>query len=146
MLRIYEEVFGVQGGIDAVRELADRNLDPVSRTLLYDKLEQWTLPLLERQDEDTFVQAVLVYHVLGEGVIARTGQNLAAGQYAKLSGFPASASASGSSAATKPPHRHRRLISAPSMEADPRATRARVAAVMDDMYLVADQMLERQLR
>lgn len=28
------------------------------------------------------------------------------------------------------------------MEADPQRTRARVAAVMDDMYLVADQMLE----
>ena len=27
VLRIYEEVFGVQGGIDAVREVADRNMD-----------------------------------------------------------------------------------------------------------------------
>ncbi len=88
VLRIYEEVFGVEGGLDAVRELADRDLDPVSRTLLYEKLEEWVLPLAERRDPDTFLQAVFVYHVLGEGVIARTGQNLAAAQYDRLRGFP----------------------------------------------------------
>ncbi len=37
VLRIYEEVFGVKGGIEAVRELADRNIDPVAETL-YSKL------------------------------------------------------------------------------------------------------------
>ena len=30
VLRIYEEVFGVRGGIDAVREVADRNMDLVA--------------------------------------------------------------------------------------------------------------------
>ena len=88
VLRIYDEVFGVKGGLDAVRELADEGLDPVSRTLLYDKLEEWTRPLEERRDEDTFLQAVFVYHVLGEGVIARTGQHLAAARYRELVGFP----------------------------------------------------------
>jgi hypothetical protein len=34
----------------------------------------------ERRDEDTFLQAVFVYHVLGEGVMARVGQHLAAGR------------------------------------------------------------------
>src|SRR5512132_2747863 len=33
VLRIYEEVFGVEGGIEAVRELAHRNIDPVAETL-----------------------------------------------------------------------------------------------------------------
>jgi ribonucleotide reductase beta subunit family protein with ferritin-like domain len=143
VLRIYEEVFGVQGGIDAVRELADRNLDPVSRTLLYDKLEQWVLPLLERQDEDTFVQAVFVYHVLGEGVIARTGQNLAAGQYAKLSGFPGLSR--GQRLVSRDEARHIGIgvsYLRRRMEADPERTRALVGAVMDDMFVVADQMLE----
>lgn len=87
VLRIYEQVFGVTGGIDAVREIADRGLDPVSKRLLYDELERWTLPL-ERQDEDTFLQAVFAYHLIGEGVVARTGQHLAAAQYARLQGFP----------------------------------------------------------
>ncbi len=88
VLRVYEHVFGIRGGIDAVKEIADRNLDPVSQMLLYDKLEEWTLPLLERQDEDTFLQAVFAYHLIGEGVVARTGQNLAAAQYERYQGFP----------------------------------------------------------
>ena len=143
VLRIYEEVFDVQGGIDAVRELADRNLDPVSRTLLYDKLEQWTLPLLERQDEDTFVQAVLVYHVLGEGVIARTGQNLAASQYARLGGFPGLSR--GQRLVSRDEARHIGIgvsYLRRRMQADPERTRALVGAVMDDMLAVANQMLE----
>jgi len=87
VLRVYDQVFGVKG-IDAVRVLADSHLDPVSKVLLYDTLEAWTLPLLERQDEDTFLQAVFAYHVIGEGVVARTGQNLAAAQYRRYQKFP----------------------------------------------------------
>ena len=34
VLRIYEEVFGVRGGIDAVREVADRNMDLVAEAPL----------------------------------------------------------------------------------------------------------------
>src|SRR5438552_5010732 len=37
VLRIYEEVFGVRGGIDAVREVADRHMDLVAERL-YDRL------------------------------------------------------------------------------------------------------------
>ncbi|HXH98327.1 MAG TPA: ribonucleotide-diphosphate reductase subunit beta [Gaiellaceae bacterium] len=88
VLRVYEDVFGVRGGIEAIRKLADEGLDPVSKTLLYDTLEEWTLPLLERQDEDTFLQAVVAYHLIGEGVVARTGQYLAARQYDRYHGFP----------------------------------------------------------
>ena len=38
VLRIYDEVFGVRGGIDAVREVADRNMDLVAEAL-YERLE-----------------------------------------------------------------------------------------------------------
>src|SRR3954451_13052150 len=86
VLRIYEEVFGVRGGIDAVREVADRNMDLVAEAL-YERLEHHVGRLSATSDEDEFVRAVVVYHLLAEGVIARTAQNLAAHQYEKLS-FP----------------------------------------------------------
>jgi hypothetical protein len=40
VLRICEEVFGVRGGIDAVREVDDRNLDLVTEAL-YERLEHY---------------------------------------------------------------------------------------------------------
>jgi ribonucleotide reductase beta subunit family protein with ferritin-like domain len=86
VLRIYEEVFGVRGGIDAVREVADRNMDLVAERL-YERLIHYVGQLSAHSDEDEFVRAVVVYHLLAEGVIARTAQNLAAHQYEKLS-FP----------------------------------------------------------
>ncbi len=48
VLRIYEEVFGVEGGIEAVRELADRNMDPVAEAL-YARLEHHVGPSLEER-------------------------------------------------------------------------------------------------
>jgi ribonucleotide reductase beta subunit family protein with ferritin-like domain len=87
VLRIYEEVFGVEGGIDAVRELADSYLDPVAETLFTGLVEH--IGRLERaRDADTFLKSIVAYHILGEGVIARTGQNLAADQYSRLGDFP----------------------------------------------------------
>jgi ribonucleotide reductase beta subunit family protein with ferritin-like domain len=86
VLRIYDEVFGVGGGIDAVREVADRNMDLVAEAL-YARLEHHVGKLSASSDEDEFVGAVVVYHLLAEGVIARTAQNLAANQYERLS-FP----------------------------------------------------------
>jgi ribonucleotide reductase beta subunit family protein with ferritin-like domain len=86
VLRIYEEVFGVRGGIDAVREVADRNMDLVAERL-YERLIHYVGKLSADSDEDEFLGAVVVYHLLAEGVIARTAQNLAAHQYEKLS-FP----------------------------------------------------------
>jgi ribonucleotide reductase beta subunit family protein with ferritin-like domain len=86
VLRIYDEVFGVEGGIDAVRELADQNIDPVAETL-YGRLEHYVGRLTAESDEDEFLAAIVVYHLLAEGVIARTAQNLAAGQYERLT-FP----------------------------------------------------------
>jgi ribonucleotide reductase beta subunit family protein with ferritin-like domain len=87
VLRIYQEVFGVDGGFEGVRELADRNRDPVAESL-YDALEQRVVALKDSPDEDTFLQAVFSYHLVAEGVVARTAQNLAVGQYERLGEFP----------------------------------------------------------
>jgi ribonucleotide reductase beta subunit family protein with ferritin-like domain len=86
VLRVYEEVFGVRGGIEAVRDLADRKMDPVAQ-MLYEALDRRVLALREDRSIETFCQAVFAYHCIAEGVVARTAQNLAAGQYEKL-GFP----------------------------------------------------------
>ena len=142
VLRVYEQVFGVRGGIDAVRELADRGLDPVSKILLYDKLEEWTLPLLKRQDEDTFLQAVVAYHLIGEGVIARTGQHLAARQYERFAGFPGLSEGQRRVSRDESRHigigvsylRHR-------MDLDPDHTRALIAALAEEFFALAVEML-----
>jgi hypothetical protein len=76
----------VRGGIDAVREVADRNMDLVAEAL-YERLEHHVGKLSASSSEDDFLGAVVVYHLLAEGVIARTAQNLAANQYERLS-FP----------------------------------------------------------
>jgi ribonucleotide reductase beta subunit family protein with ferritin-like domain len=144
VVRVYEEVFGVKGGVEAVREVADGHLDPVSKTLLYDKLEEWVLPLNERRDEDTFLRAVVVYHLLGEGVIARTGQNLAARRYHDLEGFPGLIE--GQRLVARDEARHIGIgvsYLRSRMDADPIRTRALVAEVLDDLLAVAAEMLEK---
>src|SRR5262249_6979381 len=143
VLRVYEEGFGVQGGIDAAQELADAGLDTVSRTLLYDKLEDWLLPLQTRRDEDSFVQAILVYHLLGEGVIACAGQNLAARRYTELQGFPGLIE--GQRRVARDEARHIGIgvsYLRDRMEADPAHTGALVQEVLDDLLPVAEAMLE----
>ena len=86
LLRVYGDVFGVEGGIEAVRALADRNMDYVAEAL-YGELERYVGRLTADSDEDEFLAAIVVYHLIAEGVIARAAQNLAAGQYARLE-FP----------------------------------------------------------
>jgi ribonucleoside-diphosphate reductase beta chain len=144
VLRVYEEVFGVKGGIEAVKRVANDHLDPVSETLLYDKLEEWVSPLNERRDEDAFLQAIVVYHLLGEGVIARTGQNLAARRYRDLHGFPGLIE--GQRLVARDEARHIGIgvsYLRNRMEADPVRTRALVAEVLEDLLRVAEKMLER---
>jgi ribonucleotide reductase beta subunit family protein with ferritin-like domain len=63
-------------------------MDPISASL-HDRFERRVLPLVTSADEDLFLQAVVSYHLIAEGVIARTAQNLAAGQYARYGSFPA---------------------------------------------------------
>lgn len=87
VLRVYKEVFGVAGGFEAVKALADRNSDPVADRL-YGKLEEWVRPLATGGDPDDFLRALVAYHVIAEGVIARTAQNLAVGQYERFGLFP----------------------------------------------------------
>lgn len=86
VLRVYEEVFGVEGGVDAVQALADENLDPVAE-MLYGALDRYVLALRDDRSPEAFCRAVFAYHLVAEGVVARTAQNLAADQYDKL-GFP----------------------------------------------------------
>jgi ribonucleotide reductase beta subunit family protein with ferritin-like domain len=87
VLRVYEEVIGVKGGIEAVQQLADRNSDPVADSL-YALLEHYVGRLSTRASEDVLLAAVVAYHLLAEGVVARTSQNLAVGQYERLGAFP----------------------------------------------------------
>jgi hypothetical protein len=86
VLRVYDQVFGIRGR-DEVQAIADANIDPVAATL-YDALHGLVEPLEHSDDPDHFLRAVVAYHLLGEGVVARTSQNLAAGQYARYGSFP----------------------------------------------------------
>lgn len=87
VLRVYEEVFEVRGGFEAIQQLADQHRDIIADTLyaaLDDKIEN----LARTGTEEDYVKAVVCYHILGEGVAARTAQNLAAGQYEHYGEFP----------------------------------------------------------
>jgi ribonucleotide reductase beta subunit family protein with ferritin-like domain len=87
VLRVYEEVFGIRGGIPAVRQVADAHTDPVA-TMFYARFEEAVGELNHKRDEDTFLRAVMAYHLIAEGVVARTAQNLAGDQYSHLGEFP----------------------------------------------------------
>lgn len=86
VFRVYEEVFGI-GSFDDVRSIADTHLDVVASTL-YDELDGFVKPLETSADPDVFLTAVVAYHLVAEGVIARTAQTLAADQYAAYGDFP----------------------------------------------------------
>lgn len=86
VLRVYAEVFGIHA-MDEVKTIADANLDPVSAGA-YEQLEAHVRPLEHSSDEDDFLIAVLSYHLVAEGVVARCAQNLASGQFARFGDFP----------------------------------------------------------
>jgi ribonucleoside-diphosphate reductase beta chain len=86
VLRVYDQVFGIDD-MDEVRATADANLDPIAETL-YGELERWVEPLETSDDPDRFLQATVAYHLVAEGTIARTAQNLAADQYERFGSFP----------------------------------------------------------
>jgi ribonucleotide reductase beta subunit family protein with ferritin-like domain len=86
VLRVYDEVFGI-ADMNEVRELADRNMDPVAETL-YAALESRVEPLHTSDDPAAFAKAVVAYHLIAEGVVARTAQTLAAEQYTRFGSFP----------------------------------------------------------
>jgi ribonucleotide reductase beta subunit family protein with ferritin-like domain len=87
LLRVYSEVFGVQGGIQAVKVLADSQLDPVAATL-YEALDGVVRALESSRGEDTFLRAVVAYHLLAEGSIGRANQTFVATQFARVGFFP----------------------------------------------------------
>jgi ribonucleoside-diphosphate reductase beta chain len=87
VLRVYEEVFGVRGGLPVVKRIADEHTDPVA-ALFYERFEAAVRELNDDRNEDTFLHAVLAYHLIAEGVVARTAQNLAGDQYSHLGDFP----------------------------------------------------------
>jgi ribonucleoside-diphosphate reductase beta chain len=87
VLRVYEDVFGIKGGIGAIRAIADANLDPVA-ALFYRRFEEVVRELDHDQSEDTFLRAVMAYHLVAEGVVSRTAQNLTGNQYDHFGDFP----------------------------------------------------------
>jgi ribonucleotide reductase beta subunit family protein with ferritin-like domain len=86
VLRVYDEVFGIRG-IDQVRKVADEHADPVA-SRLYDEFDRYLRPLSNGASPDAFLGAMVAYHLLAEGVVARTAQNLAGGQYGRFGDFP----------------------------------------------------------
>jgi ribonucleotide reductase beta subunit family protein with ferritin-like domain len=86
VLRVYDEVFGVRGFPQA-QALAAQHVDPVS-SRLYSEFERYLSPLSNGSSPDMFLAAVVAYHLLAEGVLARTAQNLAGDQYERFGEFP----------------------------------------------------------
>lgn len=86
VLRVYDQVFGISD-MDEVRAIADANMDPIAE-VLYGELERWVEPLETSDDPDRFLQASVAYHLVAEGTVARTAQNLAADQYERYGSFP----------------------------------------------------------
>lgn len=87
VLRIYEEVFGVKGGIPAIRAIAAATSDPIA-DYFYERFESVVGELKHDQSPDTFLRSVMAYHLIAEGVVARCAQHLAGDQYAALGDFP----------------------------------------------------------
>jgi ribonucleotide reductase beta subunit family protein with ferritin-like domain len=87
VLRVYSEVFGIKGGIPEVKALADSKLDPVAAAL-YEALDGVVRTLDTDRDQDTFLRAVLAYHVIAEGSIGRANQRFVAARLDRLGQFP----------------------------------------------------------
>ena len=86
VFRVYEAVFGISAPGE-VRAIADAHLDVIASTL-YDALDRIVKPLETSDDPDDFLTAIVAYHLVAEGVIARTAQTLAAERYEEFGDFP----------------------------------------------------------
>jgi ribonucleotide reductase beta subunit family protein with ferritin-like domain len=140
VLRVYEEVFGVTG-FAAVQELADRHLDVAAETL-YGRLESHVSRLDAERDPDTFLKAVVVYHLLAEGVVARTAQNLAAPMYERFGDFPGLAL--GQRLVARDEARHIGIgvsYCRERMTADPERTRELIGEVIEEFTEIAASLL-----
>jgi ribonucleotide reductase beta subunit family protein with ferritin-like domain len=87
LLRVYSDVFAVEGGMAAVKALADGQLDPVAAAL-YAALDDVVRALEANRDEDSFLKAVVAYHLIGEGSIGRANQTFVAAQFDRAGSFP----------------------------------------------------------
>ena len=87
VLRVYTDVFAVKGGIAEVKALADAQLDPVAAAL-YGALDEVVRALDANRDEDSFLKAVVAYHLIGEGSIGRANQNFVASKFDRVGSFP----------------------------------------------------------
>ena len=86
VLRVYDEVFDVRG-FARVQRMAAEHDDPVS-SRLFSEFDRYLSPLSNGAGSDMFLAAVIAYHLLAEGVLARTAQNLAGDQYERFGDFP----------------------------------------------------------
>ena len=87
VVRVYSEVFSIEGGIEAVKALADAQIDPVAASL-YEALDGVVRALEQSRDEDAFLRAVVAYHLLAEGSIGRANQTFVATQFGRVGSFP----------------------------------------------------------
>src|SRR6266536_848913 len=87
VLRVYSDVFAVEGGMAAVKALVDAQLDPVAAAL-YAALDGVVGALEASRDEDSFLKAVVAYHSIAEGSIGRANQNFAAAQFDRVGFVP----------------------------------------------------------
>jgi ribonucleotide reductase beta subunit family protein with ferritin-like domain len=142
VLRVYEEVFGVRGGIHAVRRVADEHTDPVA-ALLYEKFEATVGEIQHDRSEDTFLRAVMAYHLIAEGVVARTAQNLAGDQYAAIGNFPGLSY--GQRMVARDEARHIGIgvsYARQRLNDDPERSRSVIAAGLEEYAQIAAQGLE----
>ena len=144
VLRIYEEVFGVRGGFEGIREAADQNRDIISDTL-YGELEAKVQNLATSGSEEDYVKAVVSYHILAEGVGARTAQNLTAGQYEKFGEFPGLSQGQRLVARDEARHIGIGVTYIRQMLAQKPETRGWVDAILDEFAIVASTALETAL-
>jgi ribonucleotide reductase beta subunit family protein with ferritin-like domain len=146
LLRVYSEVFGVQGGIQVVKALADAQLDPVAATF-YDALDGVVRALESSRDEDTFLRAVVAYHLLAEGSIGRANQTFVATQFDRVGPFPGLRQAQ--RLAVRDEVRHigigvsyaRRRIAR-----DGQPARALITELVDGFHALGERLLERTSR
>jgi ribonucleotide reductase beta subunit family protein with ferritin-like domain len=81
--------FAIDFSTDAAsfKALADAQLDPVAAAL-YAALEGVVRALEASRDEDSFLKAIVAYHLIAEGSIGRANQNFVAAQFDRIGLFP----------------------------------------------------------
>ena len=144
VLRVYQDVFKVRGGFAGIQELADANRDIIADTL-YGELDAKVHNLARTGTEEDYVKAVVSYHILAEGVGARTAQNLAAGQYAKYGDFPGLTMGQKLVARDEARHIGIGVTYIRQMLAEKPETRGWVDAILDEFAIVASNALETAL-